>query len=257
MAAQNGHCGVVEILIENGAKIEAKIKKSYDRPLHLAAMAGHEEVLQCLIKNGSIVDSRDNDDYTPLHMAAQNGHYKAVECLIKNGAEIEAKVKKNHDRPLHLAAKEGHCEIVQLLIMNGAEIEAKLKDNLYTALHLSAILGHHDVVECLIENGAEIDARDLKNLSPVHYANKFGDHEIVKYLMNKKEENDTKSNFEEHNSKKIICRVCLEPPDASYILLGCGHMPFCSECSKHLLDTSNPKCPICRKNVKDRHRAFL
>lgn len=45
LAATAGHVGVVEILLDNGADIEAQSERTKDTPLSLACSGGRQEVL--------------------------------------------------------------------------------------------------------------------------------------------------------------------------------------------------------------------
>jgi ankyrin repeat domain-containing protein 17 len=44
LAATAGHVGVVEILLDNGADIEAQSERTKDTPLSLACSGGRQEV---------------------------------------------------------------------------------------------------------------------------------------------------------------------------------------------------------------------
>lgn len=45
LAATAGHVGVVEILLDNGADIEAQSERTKDTPLSLACSGGRQEVM--------------------------------------------------------------------------------------------------------------------------------------------------------------------------------------------------------------------
>ena len=59
----------------------------------------------------------------------------------------------------------------------------------------------------------------------------------------------------EENKTKFTCHFCLETIQVSY-MLNCGHLPFCEQCSKTILEKKS-KCPVCNKNVNGRKKAFL
>ena len=44
-----------------------------DSPLHHAAWNGHKEIVELLIVNGADVNAKDNYKSTPLHFAAREG----------------------------------------------------------------------------------------------------------------------------------------------------------------------------------------
>ena len=92
--------------------------------LHLAASNGHIETTELLIANGADVNAKDANGNTPLHNAASNGHDGTTSMLIIERAHVNA---KNTDglTPLDLAASKGHKKVVQILIENGADVPTK------------------------------------------------------------------------------------------------------------------------------------
>ena len=45
------------------------------------------------------------------------------------------------------------------------------------------------------------------------------------------------------------CHMCSRRPTASFILLNCGHLPFCNQCSLFII-RENKNCPICNSSVE-------
>ena len=60
-----------------------------------------------------------------------------------------------------------------------------------------------------------------------------------------------------NNSETLSCHICLEPPSEAYILLECGHLPFCGNCSESITESVPPTCPVCREPVTRRIRAYF
>lgn len=56
----------VESLIKNGANINSKDNNYGWTPIHTAAHAGHEKIVEVLINNGAQVDARNYLGGTPL-----------------------------------------------------------------------------------------------------------------------------------------------------------------------------------------------
>ena len=71
-------------------------------PLHKASSNGHSEIVEILLQNGAEVNALNEFDFTPLHFAAQNGHFAIVETLLTHGAEKGLK-SYFHTTPLELA----------------------------------------------------------------------------------------------------------------------------------------------------------
>jgi ankyrin repeat protein len=54
-------------------------------PLHLAAQLGSKEIAEILIFNGANVNAKTKSGTTPLHAAAREGHKEIENLLIKHG----------------------------------------------------------------------------------------------------------------------------------------------------------------------------
>ena len=76
--------------------------------------------------------------------------------------------------------------------------------------------------------------------------------DAVKVVM---ESNNSDTDELSNSNTNTDCKICFENTD-SYWILGCGHGFFCEKCSQRLLNDKKP-CPICRKNITSRNRAFI
>ncbi|KAJ7500110.1 ankyrin repeat-containing domain protein, partial [Mycena latifolia] len=93
-------------------------------PLHVATFYGHLEMVQLLIEEGADVDARDRRSTSALHIASSRGHEIIVRLLIKHGAEVNAQ-DAECSTALHVACRKGHTELVRLLIELGADLDAR------------------------------------------------------------------------------------------------------------------------------------
>jgi ankyrin repeat protein len=64
--------------------------------LHHAAKYGHVEVAKLLLDRGAKIEAKDINDLTPLHLAASNGYLEVDKLLFDRGADIEAKDTDKH-----------------------------------------------------------------------------------------------------------------------------------------------------------------
>lgn len=156
LAAQRGLVGVVELLLEKGADVSESMRSQ--APILSAAFFGHSRVLQLLIDNGADVDAIKSDGQTVLHTAAEFGYEKAVQLLLEVGADVD---KQNGAglTALYWATLGGHLTVVRLLILYGADLERKYS-NAESALHIAASQGHESIVLLLLEAGADVHSRD-------------------------------------------------------------------------------------------------
>jgi hypothetical protein len=127
-----------------------------DRALHVAAMNGYRDLVELLIQNGAEVNALDGRRHASLHMAAQEGHVDVAKLLIQNGAYLDIE-DFNKSGSLHYAAFHGQIDVAKLLIHHGASVNVLDNDNVM-ALHCAASGGHVDIVKLLIQNGADVNA---------------------------------------------------------------------------------------------------
>jgi len=190
VAAGKGHRDIVELLITNGAEINAKDSLNDDEiaeriaamvgailpeggavektALHLAAVGGHKEVVELLIANGADVNVMDAAGQTPLYYAVSRGHKESTELLIAEGVDVNAK-DSDGVAPLHMAIHLGYKEVAELLIAEGADVNAK-DNNRRTSLHYAAFKGHKEIAELLIAEGADVSAKNENGYTPLDMA---------------------------------------------------------------------------------------
>lgn len=94
--------------------------------LHAAADSGEKEIVDLLLANGAQIDAKRSDGNTPLHLAVSVSSLSVVECFIRNGADISAR-NNWQGTPLHLTIHQKNTDIVMLLIRNGADVHARDK----------------------------------------------------------------------------------------------------------------------------------
>jgi len=124
-AVRNGNIKNVEKQLTAGADVKAVLENGMTA-LHVAAIFGHIEIVELLIANGADVNATDNKfGATSLYGAAGAGQKDIAELLISNGAIVNAKIPRG-DTALHAAIMGGHKEVIELLITNDADVNAKV-----------------------------------------------------------------------------------------------------------------------------------
>jgi ankyrin repeat protein len=170
---------IAELLISKGAQVNAK--NIYGRtPLHLAAS---KDMAELLIAKGADVNAKDNQGNTPLQLVISfdKGFYRdMIKLLVAKGADVNVKVVKGRT-PLHLAALYNSKDVAELVIAKDGQLNAK---NIYgrTPLHVAAKNNSKDVAELLLARGARVNDRDIEGKTPLQWATEGGYTHIVKLL---------------------------------------------------------------------------
>jgi len=101
--------------------INVKNRDNYT-PLYYAASYGTQKTVQLLLENGAKVDVRNesNYNYTSLHYAARNGKTEIAQLLLKNGADVNF-IDNDGDTALIMATIQRNIDIVRLLLDRGAK----------------------------------------------------------------------------------------------------------------------------------------
>jgi len=120
-AAKFGNTDGVHMLIQNGAKVNARNKDDMGA-IHIAATQGNEEIIKALVECGVGIDSTDGLGRTPLHITIQKGHTQLIRTLVRLKADPDL-TTDNAENALDLALKAKDFDTVTLLINNGANVE--------------------------------------------------------------------------------------------------------------------------------------
>jgi ankyrin repeat protein len=90
-------------------------------PLHAAAGEGQGKMVEFLLNNGAKVNAKTKTGITALHDAASGGFKEVVEVLLDGGADVNARTEGG-DTPLSLALAGGHDDVADLLREHGGKL---------------------------------------------------------------------------------------------------------------------------------------
>lgn len=100
------------------------INFSYDSsytPLYYAISTDNIEIVELLINEGIRVNyDNSNEKITPLHHASKFGNIEIVRLLLEHGAIVNSKDIKGKTA-LHYASDKGYKDIIYLLLSKGAK----------------------------------------------------------------------------------------------------------------------------------------
>ena len=120
LASFFGHTKIVEMLLAQGADVNARSRNhNGNTPLHAALAANHKMVAGLLIGQGADVNAADAAGWRPLHLAAANNNVDVVKSLIAQGGDVTA-ANGEGQTPLSLAQEKNHREAAALLRRHGA-----------------------------------------------------------------------------------------------------------------------------------------
>lgn len=230
LAIKNGHFASAQLLLENGADVNARYffgcEINLISPLNTVAM-------QMLLMYGADPDSRDRNGLTPLMKACRlpqrsnplfETATETVLLLLHYGADVNATADERNDyrSVLHFAVLSGNRAMVDLLLKQGARPRAPPggpADRKPSALDLAVLRGDVELVQMLIQAGADVNHTSSVLGSALHVA--CTDHvpnrlDIVRVLL----ENGADPNIVAKSDEGLL----LQPVLGEYVTAN-GHRP--------------------------------
>lgn len=180
-AIKAGFYDIVKQLIARGADINA-LDKNGTSPLNIAVHYSRPGIVQLLIDNGARVNSIHKAlNNTNLMSAAFEGKLHILEILLPKVNNINFQNKDGLTALMY--ASGGHCnspnyswrredfrKILHLLIKRGVNLNLRNKEG-RTAMMEAAFWGHSDLVKILLEAGTDKTIKDKQGLTALDLAN--------------------------------------------------------------------------------------
>jgi ankyrin repeat protein len=179
LAAENENWEAVQLLLEEGAAINAGLKKRPSRvlqeelknfetpvltPLQAAVRAENITMTRMLLANGAHVNQKmeGKHGFTALQIGATVGNERLVDILLRKGAAINAPAGVYYGRTaLQAAASHLDTRLMSLLLREGADVNAHpARSEGRTALQIAAAAGNIEGVRMLL------DAKATVNIDP-------------------------------------------------------------------------------------------
>ncbi|CAL5021925.1 unnamed protein product [Urochloa decumbens] len=176
-AINGAHVATVRYLLDHGADPDKVDDKGFTS-LHIAAEEGYCKIVEILLLKGASVDVLSNRG-TPLHLAATNGHHKTVKILLDHNADCN-KIVHGIYTPLLVSIYAPSLKCVKLLIKAGADVNGV--GNI-TPLIAAVSGGLTECMKCLLKAGADPNVPDEFGRMPIEFAAICGSREDVEILF--------------------------------------------------------------------------
>jgi hypothetical protein len=137
-------------------------------------------ILEILLNEGADANYKDALQQTALFYSCRHGHLEQVKMLISAGAEPNQRDTYGQTA-LYYASREGQAETLKILFSFRAD--PNIVDNLgQSAIFYSSREGKLEATRILVENGANVNHADKNRNTPLSWAKKSLNNELVEYL---------------------------------------------------------------------------
>ncbi|XP_050305118.1 putative ankyrin repeat protein RF_0381 [Anthonomus grandis grandis] len=179
LACLNNHTGIVKLLLQHNANVNAKDAIG-ETP---AIMATNLELFRTLVKNGADIFQKSKLKKTALHAACEKGLKAFVEHLISAGSDVNA-VTVEGESPLMLAIKNAHLDVVKYLLkcesVNYHQVDYDGQNLIHFAVQQDT---KEEILKELLTLDLNINQRDPDGLSPLHIASSNNNTKMIKLLI--------------------------------------------------------------------------
>lgn len=167
--------------------------------LHHAAFIDFQKFQEILnsqpdLDISKLVNQRDSAGFTPFLYAAMTGNVKYLDYLFQHGANIydtrklalgyRGKERDTQQNALFSAVKTAGLETIGYLIDKGIDINAvDIRQN--NILHYAVVNDDHDLVKFLLERKANFFQKDQNGLNVLHKIAKNGSPQLLNTLISK------------------------------------------------------------------------
>jgi ankyrin repeat protein len=133
-AAENGHVGVVRLLLSQQRSVLSEVDERARTLLMHACECRNDELISFLLKEHgarAVINQHDHEGNTALMIACEHSaSTNSVQELLRHGALVNgvAQAAAHESTALHRACEFGHAALVQLLLREKASVDAPRAD---------------------------------------------------------------------------------------------------------------------------------
>jgi ankyrin repeat protein len=182
-AAFKGNLPLVNLLLENGADMEAENNLG-EIPLDHAVYNGSEPIVQLLLQqNPHTIKARANDGKTLLHYAARGGHLSIIKLLLMTEPNLLDAEDSTGRTALFRAVFTGRKEIVEFLLQHGCQLTLREIGRAAPWDFIGAKVPMAEIMDLLVTHGWDVDERYDQGRTALHVAVINGDEETARSLI--------------------------------------------------------------------------
>ena len=208
IASVNGDTEMVRMLIEHKIDVN-RADNNGDTALTRVSANGNKEMVELLIEHGADINHTTNNHGTALTIASENNHPKIVELLLRYGVIMPAEAQERNVifdagsiTSLRRAVIMGDRENVNQLLNQRTTLVSRVMGYLsghashtHTLLHWAIAHNNHDLAQFLLNKGFNnINVQDEQGNTPLHYALRNGNGDIIGLLLDRNAEVNSKNN---------------------------------------------------------------
>ncbi|TVU27279.1 hypothetical protein EJB05_29880 [Eragrostis curvula] len=170
VAALNGHCDAVKLLLSKGAPVDPLANNI--TPLHFALAGDHHQAVAILLDHGANPNKMNQSPYSPLTAACGSHCLECIKLLVQAGADV------NFTTPYGQTALN---EMVDACLPDIAELKEARDDPNYPDKALDDNLAN--IVKFLLEAGADANIPNEHGKIPMMFAAAWGPRKLVEIIF--------------------------------------------------------------------------
>jgi ankyrin repeat protein len=185
-AAQAGKVDAVKLLLDKGAKVDAKETARGETALMFAAAYGRADVIRVLTAKGAdpavmtkVIDlavfAKEEQERFAQFAAQQGNQGRGGRGRQAGAAGIDRQYSytelvgyQGGLAPLHLAARQGSLDAVQALLEARADINQRSAGDKATPIIVATLNGHFDLARFMLDNGADPNLAQMNGVTPLY-----------------------------------------------------------------------------------------
>ena len=186
IAYLRGHIDVMEVLLDNGAHIDA-VDGNQDSCLNYACQKGDVKMIKFLVSRGADATVYNRKGYSPFITAYNTGNREAIDLFLQHAVDLNAmnngwwlgNVAQQCPSPLIHVCAAGDIEMIDLLMQHGADINLQYIDKdvdwrervgtTNSPIIAACTHGHYAALQLLLARGADPEKVDGFDNTPLLY----------------------------------------------------------------------------------------